>query len=77
MSRLAAKIRTSLDEAESKVPGINEKLDSLAELGVAELQIEGPSVYCRPMGASSAFSDDFVVYRAAIVMLGAMLCTWR
>ena len=72
LSRLAAMIRTSLDEAESTVPGINEQLDRLAELGVTEFQIEGPTVYSRPMGVSSAFPDDFVVYQAAIVMPGGV-----
>lgn len=69
---LAAKIRTSLDEAESTVPSINEQLDQLAAVGMVDFQIEGPSVYCRPMGVSSAFNDDFVVYQAAIVMPGGV-----
>jgi hypothetical protein len=72
LSRLAAKIRTCLDEAEATVPGINEQLDRLAELGVTDFQIEGPSVYCRPMGVSSAFTDEVVVYQAAIVMPGGV-----
>lgn len=72
LSRLAAKIRTSLDEAESTVPSINEQLDKLAAVGMVDFQIEGPSVYCRPMGVSSALTDDFVVYQAAIVMPGGV-----
>jgi hypothetical protein len=72
LSRLAAKIRTSLDEAESTVPSINEQLDKLAAVGMVDFQIEGPSVYCRPAGVSSAFTDDFVVYQAAIVMPGGV-----
>ena len=76
LSRLAGQIRTSLDEAESTVPVINEQLARLAEVGVTEFQIEGPSVYCRPMGVSSAFADYFVVYQAVIVVLGDMLRSW-
>ena len=48
----------------------------LAELCVTEFQIEGPSVYCRPMGVSSDFPDDFVVYQAVIVVPGDMLRSW-
>jgi hypothetical protein len=72
LSRLAGQIRTSLDEAESTVPVINEQLARLAEVGVTEFQIEGPSVYCRPMGVSSVYTDEFVVYQAAIVMPGGV-----
>ncbi|NQW46385.1 MAG: hypothetical protein HQ464_01305 [Planctomycetes bacterium] len=75
LSRLAAKIRTSLYEAESTVPSINEQLDKLAAAGMVDFQIEGPSVYRRPSGVSSAPSDELFVYHASIVMSGAMLRT--
>ena len=72
LARLATTIRTGLDEAESSIPPINEQFHLLAELGVSQFQIEGPSVYCRPSDVSSATTDDFVVYQAAIVLPGGV-----
>lgn len=48
------------------------ELSRLAAVGMVDFQIEVPSVYCRPAGVSSASSDDFVVYQAAIVMPGGI-----
>lgn len=69
---LATTIRMGLDEAESTIPPINEQLEALAELGVRQFQIEGPSVYCRPSDVSNATTDDFVVYQAAIILPGGV-----
>jgi len=72
LARLATMIRTGLDEAESTIPPLNEQLDALAELGLNAFQIEGPDVYSRPAGVSSAQDDSFVVYQAAVVMPGGL-----
>ena len=74
LARLAMMIRIGLDSAESAIPGINDLLAELATLGVTEFQIEGPAVYCRPAGPSSAYDDSFVVYQAAIIQPGGIGC---
>ena len=52
LQRLATTIRTGLDQAESAIPSINQQLAELARLGMSDFQIEGPTIYCRPMGFS-------------------------
>jgi hypothetical protein len=74
LARLAMMIRIGLDSAESAIPGINDLLAELARLGVTEFQVEGPAVYCRPAGPSSAYDDSFVVYKAAIIQPGGVGC---
>ena len=74
LARLAMMIRIGLDSAESAIPGINDLLADLATLGVTAFQIEGPAVYCRPAGPSSAYDDSFVVYQAAIIQPGGIGC---
>jgi hypothetical protein len=75
LSRLAAKIRTSLNEAEFAASSVNQQLDKLAAMEMVDCRIEGPRVYGRPMSVSRAFTDGCVVYQAAIVMPCGMLCT--
>jgi len=53
LQRLATTIRTGLDQAESAIPSINQQLAELARLGMSDFQIEGPTIYCRPMGGLS------------------------
>jgi hypothetical protein len=72
LSQLAATLRTGLARAEAMIPGINQELDSLAVLGVTEFQVEGPTIYVRPAGVSSARDDSFIIYQAAIVMPGGI-----
>lgn len=72
LARLAATIRSGLIQAESTIPGINQELRTLAELGLTEFQIEGPTLYIRPAGPSSARDDSFLVYQAALVMPGGI-----
>ena len=74
LSRLATTIRTGLTQAELAVPPINELLADLAEMGVCNFEYEGPAVYCRPAGPSSAYDDSFVVYQAAIIQPGGIGC---
>ena len=72
LARLAARMRTSLDEAASTVPGINEHLATLAEMGIANLQFEGPFIGCPPMGTVPGAADEQVVYQAALVIPGGV-----
>jgi hypothetical protein len=72
LARLVMRIRIGLDSAESAIPGINDLLAVVAVMGVTEFQVEGPAVYCRPAGPSSAYADSFVVYQAAIVQPGGV-----
>jgi len=72
LARLAMMIRIGLDSAESAIPGINDQLAELATLGITDFQIEGPAVYCRPAGPSSAFDDSYVVFQAVILMPGGI-----
>jgi len=72
LTRLAMMIRIGLDSAESAIPGINDQLAELATLGITDFQIEGPAVYCRPAGPSSAFDDSHVVFQAVILMPGGI-----
>ncbi|MFM9010766.1 MAG: hypothetical protein ACKON8_07845, partial [Planctomycetota bacterium] len=74
LARLAMMIRIGLESAESAIPGINDQLAELVALGITDFQIEGPAIYCRPAGPSSAFDDSFVVYQAAIVQPGGIGC---
>ena len=74
LQRLATTIRTGLDQAESAIPSINQQLAELARLGMSDFQIEGPTIYCRPMGFSSMHGDEWVIYQAAIVMPGGKRC---
>jgi len=72
LSQLAATLRTGLARAEAMIPDINKELDSLAAFGVTEFQVEGPTIYVRPAGVSSARDDSFIIYQAAIVMPGGI-----
>jgi hypothetical protein len=65
-------VRIGLKSAESAIPGINDQLAELATMGITGFQVEGPAVYCRPAGPSSAYDESFVVYQAAIVQPGGV-----
>ena len=75
LARLASVIRSGLAEAESSIPMINEQLGELADLGITNFEIEGPTVYCRVAGTSGAYTDDQVLYAAALVMPGGIGAT--
>jgi hypothetical protein len=70
--RLATTIRSGLESAERTIPAINEHLAELAMLGIADFQIEGPTIYCRHAGVSSLHDDEFVIDHAALVMPGGI-----
>lgn len=75
LAHLADLIRASLTLADCMIPSINTRLTELAELGIDNFEIEGPLVYSRAAGCSSAFDDSRVVYAAALVMPHGLGCT--
>ena len=72
LARLAMMIRIGLESAEAAIPGINDQLAELATMGLTDFQVEGPAIYCRPAGPSSAYDDSFIVYQAAIIQPGGV-----
>ena len=75
LAHLTDLIRASLALADSAIHPINEQLAGLAELGIDNLELEGPSVFSRVAGSSPALDDDRVVYAAALLMPGGLGCT--
>lgn len=72
LARLAATIRSGLEEAEALIPPLNDQLNELALLGVTCHQVEGPSVYARPAGLSNDTDDTAVVFQAVLLMPGGI-----
>lgn len=68
LAHLVDLIRTSLSLADSAIPPINERLSALAEMGMDNMELEGPLVYSRAVGYAPDFDDTRVVYAAALVM---------
>ena len=68
-------IRTSLALADATIPLVNEQLHSLAEMGIDNLEIEGPRIYSRTAGWSPAFDDEQIIFAAARPMPGGLGCT--
>ena len=75
LAHLTDLIRASLALADSTIHPINEQLAGLAELGIDNLELEGPSVFSRVAGSSPAFDDDRIVFAAALLMPGGLGCT--
>lgn len=75
LAHLVDLIRTSVSLADSTIPHINQQLAELAELGVDNLELEGPPLYSRTASPSPAFDDGRVVYAAALLMPGGLGCT--
>jgi len=77
LARLAATVRSGLEEAEAIIPPLNDQLSELAMLGVAHHRVEGPSVYARPAGLSNDTDDAIVVLQAVLLMPGGIgAATW-
>ena len=74
-ARLTDLIRTSLSLADAAIPLPNEQLHSLAEMGIDNLELEGPRVYSRTAGWSPAFDDEQSIFAAALTMSGGLGCT--
>ena len=68
LARLAAMIRSGVDQAEAMIPPLNDQLSELAMLGITYHQVEGPSVYARPAGLSNDTDDAIVVFQAVLLM---------
>ena len=75
LAHLVDLIRTSVSLADSTIPHINQQLTELVELGVDNLELEGPSLYSRTASPSPAFDDRRVIYAAALLMPGGLGCT--
>ena len=61
LAHLTDLIRTSLSLADAAIPLINEQLNGLAELGIDNLELEGPRIYSRTAGWSPAFDDEQII----------------
>jgi hypothetical protein len=61
LAHLTDLIRTSLSLADAVIPLINEQLNGLAELGIDNLELEGPRIYSRTAGWSPAFDDEQII----------------
>jgi len=72
LASLVDLIRTSVSLADSAIPQINQQLRELAELGVDNLELEGPPLYSRTASPSPAFDERRVVYAAALLMPGGL-----
>jgi hypothetical protein len=70
--RLAATIRSGLEQAEAVIPPLNDQLNELAMLGITSHQVEGPSIYARPAGLSNDTDDAVVVFQAVLLMPGGI-----
>ncbi len=70
-------IRTSLSLADAAIPLLNEQLHVLAEMGIDNLELEGPRIYSRRAGWSPAFDDEQIIFAAALMMPGGLRCTVR
>jgi hypothetical protein len=78
LTRLAATIRSGLEEAESTIPAINDQLNQLAMLGITSHQVEGPSIYARPAGLSNDRDDEVCVFQAVLLMPGGIgAAVWK
>lgn len=72
LTRLAATIRSGLEQAEAMIPHLNDQFNELAVLGVTSHQVEGPSVYARPAGLSNDKDDSVVVFQAVLLLPGGI-----
>lgn len=75
LAHLTDLIRASLSLADAAIPLINEQLTGLAEMGIDNLELEGPRIYSRTAGWSPAFDDEQIIYAAALTMPGGLGCT--
>jgi len=75
LAHLVDLIRTSLSLADSAIPLLNEQLQSLAEMGIDNLEFEGPRIYSRTAGWSPAFDDEQIIFAAALTMPDGLGCT--
>lgn len=72
LAHLTDLIRTSLSLADAAIPLINEQLNGLAEMGIDNLELEGPRIYSRIAGWSPAIDDEQIIYAAALTMPGGL-----
>ena len=75
LAHLTDLIRTSLSLADAAIPLLDEQLHALAEMGIDNLQLEGPRIYSRTAGWSPTFDDEQIIFAAALTMPGGLGCT--
>ena len=75
LAHLTDLIRTSLSLADAAIPLLNEQLHALAEMGIDNLQLEGPRIYSRTAGWSPTFDDEQIIFAAALTMPDGLGCT--
>jgi hypothetical protein len=68
LAHLTDLIRTSLSLADAAIPLINEQLNGLAEMGIDNIELEGPRIYPRRAGWSPAFDDEQIIDAAALAL---------
>ena len=73
LAHLVDLIRTSLSLADSAIPLLNEQLQSLAEMGIDNLEFEGPRIYSRTAGWSPAFDDEQIIFDSRLQRRGRRL----
>ena len=75
LAHLTDLIRTRLSLADAAIPLLDEQLHALAEMGIDNLQLEGPRIYSRTAGWSPTFDDEQIIFAAALTMPGGLGCT--
>jgi len=61
LAHLTDLIRDSLSLADAAIPLINERLNGLAEMGIDNLELEGPRIFSRTAGWSPTFDDEQLI----------------
>ena len=61
--------------AGAAIPLMNEQLNGLAEMGIDNLELEGPRIYSRTAGWSPAFDDEQIC--ANFFHSSSSKCSWR
>jgi hypothetical protein len=67
LASLTDLIRASLPLADSTIPAINRQITELAEMGIDNIEIEGPLIFSRAAGTSLGCDDRRVLFAAALV----------
>ena len=75
LAHLTDLIRTSLSLADSTIPAINGQIAELAEMGIDNIEIEGPLIFSRTAGTSLACDDRRILFAAALVTPGGVGAT--
>ena len=72
LAHLTDLILTSLSLADAAIPLLNEQLHALAEMGLDNLELEGPRIYSLTAGWSPAFDDEQIIFAAGLHRLESL-----